>query len=261
MAVVYQHRRLDTNEIFYVGIGNKKTRAFVGTSVSKTKRKTKWRNPHWNNIAIKTDIVVELVYEDISYELALNKEKELILKYGRIDLGTGTLTNLTDGGEGTVGFSDEIMKKISRKGFKHSEETKQKLALSSSIINKGRKMSDDVKKKISISAKGNQRRLGAVLSDETKDKISKSNMGKISHNKGKEMSNTTKEKISKKRIESGISKGENNPRALITYEIAEKIRYEYRILKIKQTQLSKKYSISIQTVSAICCNLIWKNLT
>jgi hypothetical protein len=257
MAVVYQHRRLDTNEIFYIGIGNKKTRAFIGTSVSKTKRKTKWRNPHWNNIAIKTDIVVEIVYEDISYQFALEKEKELILKYGRIDLGTGTLTNLTDGGEGTVGFSDEIMKKISRKGFKHSEETKQKLAISSSILNKGRKLSDDVKKKISESAKGNQRRLGAVLSEETKDKISKSNMGKIAHNKGKSSSIETRQKLSTTLKANGTQKGENNARAILNQKIADDIRYSYNVLKQTQRSLAKQYGVSASTISAICCNIIW----
>lgn len=42
----------------------------------------------------------------------------------------------------------------------------------------GRKFSDETKKKIALKAKGHQRRKGAILSKETRDKISKSNTGK-----------------------------------------------------------------------------------
>lgn len=38
---------------------------------------------------------------------ALARERELILQFGRHDLGTGPLTNMTDGGEGPANFSEE----------------------------------------------------------------------------------------------------------------------------------------------------------
>ena len=38
---------------------------------------------------------------------ALARERELILTHGRHDLGTGPLTNMTDGGEGPANFSEE----------------------------------------------------------------------------------------------------------------------------------------------------------
>jgi len=258
MAVVYQHRRLDTNEIFYVGMGNKKSRAYIGFSVNKTKRRTKWRNPHWNNIVLKTEYVVELVYENISYELAQEKEKELIAKYGRIDLNTGTLTNLTDGGEGTVGFSPEIMRRINRTGFKHSEETKRKLAISGSILSKGRKLSDDAKKKISEASMGNQKRLGAVLSDETKKKIGESHKGKPSWNKGKKTSEETKKKLSKTFLENETHKGEKNGRAILTQKIVDEIRHIYSLGNITQKKLSEIYNVSDSTISAIIVCKIWK---
>jgi len=41
MAVVYQHRRNDTNIVFYVGVGVDVKRAYEKTN----------RNKHWKNIA------------------------------------------------------------------------------------------------------------------------------------------------------------------------------------------------------------------
>ena len=51
------------------------------------------------------------LYENITYENAIEKEIEIISKIGRNDLGKGPLVNLTDGGEGTVNISPEIIKK------------------------------------------------------------------------------------------------------------------------------------------------------
>jgi len=88
---VYLHRRLDNNDIFYVGKGRiyKKTtliasfrRAFVNES-----RTNYWKNI--NNLYGK-DVIIDKTFET---ELdALNYESELILKYGMIKNG-GTLVN------------------------------------------------------------------------------------------------------------------------------------------------------------------------
>lgn len=66
----------------------------------------------------KLNIIRELVRNgrDITYEIdsfhetetmALARERELIKAIGRLDLKTGILTNLTDGGEGASNWSDE----------------------------------------------------------------------------------------------------------------------------------------------------------
>jgi group I intron endonuclease len=103
LAVLYRHTRLDKNEPFYIGIGDNETRAY--NKVNRTK--------HWKSVA-KKGYEVEVLLEDLTWEQACEKEKEFIALYGRKDLGTGTLVNLTDGGEGTF-------------GYKHTEEVKQKL--------------------------------------------------------------------------------------------------------------------------------------
>jgi hypothetical protein len=136
MAYLYRHIRLDKNEPFYIGIGNDKyyNRAFAKTG----------RNKIWHNIVSKTEYEVEIIYDGMTKEQAFEKEKEFIKLYGRKNLGTGTLCNLTNGGEGGFGIvrSEENKRKISEKmkgkknalGHKHSEETKRLLSEKMYII-------------------------------------------------------------------------------------------------------------------------------
>ena len=126
MAVVYRHRRLDDNSIFYVGIGINESRSF-------SKRN---RNKHWKNITNKTKYSIELILEDLSWEDACELEILLIELYGRNDLGLGKLVNMTNGGDGNnnIIVTDEARLKMSKNngkywlGKSHSEETKQKIS-------------------------------------------------------------------------------------------------------------------------------------
>jgi hypothetical protein len=106
MAYVYRHIRLDKNEPFYIGIGNDLTK-------KRANEKTR-RSNLWGKIIAKSDYDVEILFDDISYDEAKSKEIEFIKLYGRIDLGSGTLTNLTDGGDGTINPSQETRDKISK---------------------------------------------------------------------------------------------------------------------------------------------------
>jgi len=111
MAYLYRHIRLDKNEPFYIGIATHLKRAY-----DKSSRK----NKIWQSIISKTDYEVEILFDDLTREQVLEKEKEFIALYGRIDKKTGTLCNLTDGGEDFTGQWN--------KGRKASEETKKKLS-------------------------------------------------------------------------------------------------------------------------------------
>lgn len=106
MAVVYRHRRLDDFSVFYVGIGDKEYR-------SRSKHN---RSDHWKRIVKNHGYVVEIVANGIDYDTAKELEMEMILQYGRRFNNTGRLVNITEGGDGTLGFF-----------FKHKEETRLKM--------------------------------------------------------------------------------------------------------------------------------------
>lgn len=110
---VYRHRRLDINEVFYIGIGKSKNyfRAF-----SKAQR-SNW----WKSIIKNTRYEVEILQDCLTKEEACELEILLISEYKRKDCCGGTLVNMTDGGDGGL-------------GKKHSDETKLKIGAS----NKGK---------------------------------------------------------------------------------------------------------------------------
>lgn len=129
MAFVYRHIRLDTNQVFYVGVGTQLRRAYD---------KRVGRNRFWKFITNKTDYDVEILFNDVSYEFALEKEMEFIKLYGRRDLGLGTLCNLNDGGGGNKGYkTTESAKKLLSEmysgennpfyGKTHTKETKERI--------------------------------------------------------------------------------------------------------------------------------------
>lgn len=139
MALVYRHRRLDTNNIFYVGISKDKRRPYADG---------RYRNKIWNRIVSKTNYNVEIIADNISYEDAIELEIFLISIYGKLSNNTGTLSNLTDGGEGTLGIKSwcsgtKGLVKPNKGSFKKGH----KLGL-------GRKLSEAHKKIIGDSTRG-----------------------------------------------------------------------------------------------------------
>lgn len=134
MAYVYRHIRTDLNQPFYIGIGTRNDNYF--RAYQKTKNK---RSNFWFNIA-KNGYEVEILFDNISKGEAILKEKEFIKLYGRKDINTGILCNLTDGGEmppKLIGDKNpmkrlDVRQKISnsRKGIRFTEDHKLKLSIS-----------------------------------------------------------------------------------------------------------------------------------
>lgn len=87
---VYAHYD-DSGKVFYVGKGHGKRSHSLRRSL------------YWKRYATKHGLHVKIWAENLTEEQAFTMEKDWIKVYGRRDLGTGCLVNLTDGGEGGRG--------------------------------------------------------------------------------------------------------------------------------------------------------------
>jgi hypothetical protein len=185
---VYQYLREDGTP-YYIGKG-KGDRAY---------------GPH--RISVPNDVSrIVIIKDNMTEEEAFVLEQELILKYGRKDLGTGVLRNLTNGGEGTSGM-DRSGENGGMYGKSHTEEARKKIsqtrkqkAIPSS--RKGVKLSEETKKKLSEARKGKplseetKLKLSARFSGENNPMYGKRFIGSANHFYGKKHSEETKRKIS-----------------------------------------------------------------
>lgn len=103
----YLYRHLKPNgEVFYIGIGN--TKKFRRAYEKGNRRSEYWRN----KVKKYPNYEIQVLTKGLTKVEADELEVILISWYGRLDLGLGTLVNMTDGGDGTI-------------GQKHSEERKK----------------------------------------------------------------------------------------------------------------------------------------
>lgn len=161
---VYRHRRLDNNEIFYIGIGN------YDRPFSK-----KGRNIYWKKIVNECGYSVEILYSDLNWEDVCELECFLIKLYGRLDLKTGKLVNMTNGGDGVYGAISKF------KGIRRSDD----------VI-------DKIKKSMVNFTLTEEQKIRQKLNTPKGDKHP--NFGKVSYMKGKKHSNETRKKLSGKII-------------------------------------------------------------
>jgi hypothetical protein len=195
VATVYQHRRLDTGEVFYIGIGKDASRAY-----SKKKR-----NKHWKYIVDKVGYAVDILIEGCSIEDAKAVEIGMISDYGRKDLKLGPLVNMTDGGDGTINHSPEVIKSISQKlvGRKRSVQSIESQRLT---------------------------RIGTHLSEETKLKISE-------RHKGRTFTENHKRKLSEKARRPNI----NRRKPIVQLDSAGNVINEFDSMTIAAQVLRLKY--------------------
>ncbi|NZD50562.1 NUMOD3 domain-containing DNA-binding protein [Rhizobium leguminosarum] len=218
---VYQWRRPDTGAIFYVGKG-----CFVRDAQPKKHNKIVTR------IVAKLERMgmapeVERVQSGLTEREAFEIERREIAKYGRINNGTGTLANMTDGGEGTSGvirsmetrakLSISLMGNTNTIGRTLSSESRAKIGATKvgNTYFLGKQHSDEARAKIADGARGNTNMLGKSHSAESRMKMSAAATGKSpseetraklsAANIGKVNSPKTRAKISM------ANKGKNKP--------------------------------------------------
>ena len=124
--------------------------------------------------------------QNLTEEEAFRHEIYMIDVFGRKDLGTGILYNMTDGGEGASGniHSEETKRKISEGNKNPSEETRKKIGEAN------KNPSEETRRKISEAHKGK------TLSEETRKKIGEAKKGENNPNYGKTLSEEHKIKLS-----------------------------------------------------------------
>lgn len=127
---VYAHVNATTGVIFYIGKGK-------GSRAKSLHR----RSERWRNYVNKYGYDIIYLEENLTQEQSFAGEVDYIKAFGRKDLGTGELINMSDGGVGgnnNMGrvFSQEWINRLKEarsrhlgdhfRGKKHSEESKKK---------------------------------------------------------------------------------------------------------------------------------------
>lgn len=232
-SYVYRHRRLDTNEIFYVGKGTKKDRKYFLKYETEYERafSHKNRNHWWTNIINKTNFQVEILLDNLFNNEAEELEILLISEYKRKDCCGGTLVNMTDGGEGVKNINDNARKIKSEKMLGEKNPMW------------GGNFSSEHIKKLSISHKGiipwNKGKID-VFSEESNKKRSDSLKGRLPWNTGMELSQSHKDKIKSNtpRRFSGEAPASKKVLQISTGLVWNSIRDCARDLNISYTNLS-----------------------
>jgi hypothetical protein len=181
---IYRHIRPDTNEVFYIGKGNNinpKKPLYERMNIVKN------RNKIWQSIVSKNNGVfkAQILFECESEKECNKKEIEFIKLYGRKNTNNGTLANLTEGGDGSLGIiikqetRDKLRERFKGKnhpnyGKKLSEETCKRKSESMKASNKGwkgKKLPKEMVEKIRQSKVGDKNPMFGKVSPRAKKVI------------------------------------------------------------------------------------------
>lgn len=202
---------------------------------SDAKLSSKNRNLHLTSAITKYG-VSNFLFEVIAQSKTLEDMDELEILCIEQYKSTNPLFgyNNSSGGQGKRPMSLETRKKL-------SESLKGRVG-----PRKGAHLSDETKELLSKANKGNNFRLGIKTSDSTKTLLSRLNTGKIA-------SPETREKMSKSMIgknsgESNGMYGKRSVNAKLTQPQATGIRSEYSTGDISLLKLSTKYGVSKKTI-------------
>lgn len=251
MPIVYEHWRPDTNECFYVGMSVLDETG----ALARANNFARPYNKYHTNIVRKLvsnglepfAVIVE-TYADP--ESAKAREK-MQIAYRRATIGN-RLTNVTNGGDGgpILFGKDNPMSRpdVRRKAFlylksenHHAKKPEFKRKASLRIRgNKNPMNRPDVREKV-LSAKNVERKMSALK------KWRKSDAAKEKHFE-----------ISKKLIESGERRGENNANSKLTAKQVARIREIFDGKKLKLVEVARLFGVSIASIKRIKYGKAWR---
>ena len=188
---IYQHRRADNGQIFYVGKASNPYR----------KVKTQNRNSSWHKIVNEAGgFIAEEVVVNVDEDLSLFAEQEYIDKLKRIGI---PICNLTTGGQGRSGWNpSEETRKI------WSEQRKGKAPYNKGTKKPYIKKTEEEMKEIRLiaSVKQSEALKGKIPWNKGLSYASISTRGKVPWNKGQMIVGSKRWKIQQKKIEKLITK-------------------------------------------------------
>jgi len=183
---IYQHRRADNGQIFYVGKASNPYR----------KTKTQNRNNRWHEIVNEAGgFTAEELVSDVDEDLSLLAEQEYIDKLKKLGI---PICNLTTGGQG-------------RSGWKPSEETRRiwsEQRKGKAPYNKGtkkpyiKKTEEELKEiRLSAAVKQSQALKGRAPWNKGVSYVNINGRGKIPWNKGQRIVGSRRWKIEQRKLE------------------------------------------------------------
>ncbi len=190
---VYTYSDPDTNQPFYVGKGTEYRSVIhlqeAQRAINKPGRKSRKINKIIKILKQNKLPLIDKVVTDITNDEACKIEIELILKFGRLDIGTGILYNLTDGGDGCC---NRIM----------CEQEKQRIAVRMTGNQNYNNLSDEIKVRNNEAARARMKTNNPMNDPEKRAKVAASKKGQLNPNDGKPgtFSMKTHSDESKKRI-------------------------------------------------------------
>jgi len=241
MAIVYQHIRKDTNQIFYIGIGKTEKRAYS----------IQGRNIHWKRIVKKYGYEIDIIHITLTYDEAFDLEKFYIKKYGRQDIKTGILVNMTDGGEGNINPSDETRKIYSERQL--GEKNHMYGVTGENHCRFGVKHTDETRKIIS------EKRIGIKLTPEHISSIMKANIGR-KHTADELQKMSDSQKGEKNHMWGKCGEDVGNSKLTKQDVIWIRTNFIKGDLSFGYRPIAKKYNVSKTTIMHIISKKLWKNI-
>tara|TARA_Y100000310_G_C20683417_1_gene817471 strand:+ start:142 stop:1041 length:900 start_codon:yes stop_codon:yes gene_type:complete len=259
---IYKLWRPDKSQFFYIGKGMN-TRLFDHVLAKDSKYSQKYKSniiKKLKQLGLNVEYIIDSFY--LEETDVFKREIELISQYGRLDIKTGCLANMTDGGEGSSGQvnTEELKNKKSKAGkkaWKNKSDEERK------YMSDAAKLGWEKRRKNYSIEPWNKGKIN-VYSEEALKKMSESQRGKTSGFKGKTVTKENKEKLSEmmklkwNNLLDEERKHSKEHCLRISQSLKGKVRSKEHCLRISKSKKGKKLSEEQKKKLSDAAKLRWK---